>query len=62
MSLKWETFEKDKPDLIFWQNNRGNVADGTPNRRAKELRVPRGNHLLRVPGSDPFTVVSQPKR
>jgi len=36
----WETFEKDKPDLIFWQNNRGNVSDGKPNRRASELRVP----------------------
>jgi predicted amidohydrolase len=24
--LAWETFEKDRPDLIFWQNNRGNVA------------------------------------
>ena len=36
----WETFEKDKPDLIFWQNNRGNVSDGKPNRRAAELHVP----------------------
>jgi predicted amidohydrolase len=36
----WETFEKDKPDLIFWQNNRGNVSDGKPNRRARELGVP----------------------
>ena len=36
----WETFEKDKPDLIFWQNNRGNVSDGQPTRRAKELRTP----------------------
>jgi predicted amidohydrolase len=36
----WETFEKEKPDLIFWQNNRGNVADGKPNQRAKELQTP----------------------
>jgi predicted amidohydrolase len=36
----WETFRHDRPDLIFWQNNRGNVADGKPNLYAKQLRVP----------------------
>jgi len=37
---RYKGSEKDKPDLIFWQNNRGNVSDGKPNRRAREMRVP----------------------
>jgi len=37
----WETFERDRPDLIFWQNNRGNVfSDGKPQEQAKQLGVP----------------------
>ena len=37
----WETFEQDKPDLIFWQNNRGNVvADGKPQEEARRLQTP----------------------
>ena len=37
----WETFEKDRPDLIFWQNNRGNVvSDGKPQEYAKKLKTP----------------------
>ena len=37
----WATFERDRPDLIFWQNNRGNVSsDGKPQQHAKELRTP----------------------
>ena len=37
----WQTFEEDRPDLIFWQNNRGNVlGDGEPQRRARELETP----------------------
>ena len=36
----WETFERDRPDLIFWQNNRGNVSDGKPQAQAKALRTP----------------------
>jgi predicted amidohydrolase len=34
----WQTFERDKPDLIFWQNNRCNVvADGRPQTHARQL-------------------------
>jgi predicted amidohydrolase len=35
----WETFQHDRPDLIFRQNNRGDVADGKqePIRRCKCL-------------------------
>jgi predicted amidohydrolase len=37
----WKTFENDRPDLIFWQNNRGNVLnDGQPQLYAKQLQVP----------------------
>jgi len=37
----WETFERDRPDLIFWQNNRGNVfSDGKPQEQAKRLGAP----------------------
>tara|TARA_B100001013_G_scaffold123536_1_gene71820 strand:- start:536 stop:1441 length:906 start_codon:yes stop_codon:yes gene_type:complete len=37
----WETFEKDRPDLIFWQNNRGNVAkDEKVPHYAKKLKAP----------------------
>jgi predicted amidohydrolase len=35
----WGTFKHDRPDLIFWQNNQGSVADEKPNLYAK-LRVP----------------------
>jgi predicted amidohydrolase len=38
----WDTFEKDRPDFIFYQNNRGNVAPHVKNSadRAKKLGVP----------------------
>jgi len=37
----WETFRSDRPDLIFWQNNRGNVvARGDAQQRAEALRAP----------------------
>lgn len=37
----WHTFEADRPDLIFWQNNRGNLAkDEQVPRRARELATP----------------------
>ena len=37
----WATFKNDKPDLIFWQNNRRNVVkDGDAQDRARELRTP----------------------
>jgi predicted amidohydrolase len=37
----WLPFEGNTADLIFWQNNRGNVArDGEPQKRARELRTP----------------------
>ena len=38
----WATFRQDKPDLIFYQNNRGNVMPSHENSapRAKELGVP----------------------
>ncbi|MBN1351894.1 carbon-nitrogen hydrolase family protein [candidate division KSB1 bacterium] len=37
----WATFERDKPDLIFWQNNRGNVVrDKEPQKWAKALVTP----------------------
>ncbi|MBI3920002.1 MAG: carbon-nitrogen hydrolase family protein [Armatimonadetes bacterium] len=38
----WETFEKDPPDLIFWQNNRGNVTgqDRQPQEKARALKTP----------------------
>jgi predicted amidohydrolase len=37
----WATFERDKPDLIFWQNNRVNLLrDGKAQERARALGVP----------------------
>ena len=37
----WETFRNDKPDLIFWQNNRGNVVKGgDAQQHAREFRTP----------------------
>ena len=37
----WDTFKEDRPDLIFWQNNRGNLAkDEQVPRRAKEIGAP----------------------
>ena len=37
----WDTFKADRPDLIFWQNNRGNLArDEQVPRRARELGAP----------------------
>lgn len=37
----WETFERDKPDLIFWQNNRGNVfKPGDAQKYARKLETP----------------------
>ena len=37
----WATFRDDKPDLVFWQNNRPNVVDrGDAQEHAKELRTP----------------------
>lgn len=37
----WETFRRDTPDLIFWQNNRRNVVErGNAQQHAKELNVP----------------------
>lgn len=37
----WETFRRDKPDLIFWQNNRRNVVErGNAQQHAKEFNVP----------------------
>ena len=37
----WQTFERDKPDLIFWQNNRGNVVKaGDAQKHAQELKTP----------------------
>jgi predicted amidohydrolase len=40
-SIAWETFERDKPDLIFWQNNRENVVKpGTAQLHARELNTP----------------------
>lgn len=37
----WQTFEADRPDLIFWQNNRGNLAkDEQVPRRARDLSTP----------------------
>ena len=37
----WDTFKADRPDLIFWQNNRGNLAkDQEVPRRAKEIGAP----------------------
>jgi predicted amidohydrolase len=37
----WDTFKADRPDLIFWQNNRGNLAaDEQVPRRAKEIGAP----------------------
>jgi predicted amidohydrolase len=33
----WQTFERDRPDLIFWQNNRGNVVSPGD---AQELATP----------------------
>ena len=37
----WEPFKKDRPDLIFWQNNRGNLSkDEQVPRRAKEIGAP----------------------
>ncbi|MCZ6632633.1 MAG: carbon-nitrogen hydrolase family protein [bacterium] len=37
----WETFQQEKADLIFWQNNRGNVVKrGDAQEHAKELNTP----------------------
>jgi len=37
----WATFEKEKADLIFWQNNRTNVIrPGDAQEHAKELNTP----------------------
>ena len=37
----WKTFENDKPDIIFWQNNRGNVvARGDAQEHTRELKTP----------------------
>jgi len=37
----WDTFKAERPDLIFWQNNRGNLArDEQVPRRAREIGVP----------------------
>ena len=37
----WQTFEQDRPDLIFWQNNRGNVfKPGDAQQHARQLRAP----------------------
>jgi predicted amidohydrolase len=37
----WATFKNDKPDLIFWQINSGNVAKlRMAQERARELRTP----------------------
>ena len=37
----WATFEQDRPDLIFWQNNRGNVIKrGDAQEHAAELKTP----------------------
>lgn len=37
----WDTFKEDRPDLMFWQNNRGNLAkDEQIPRRAKEIGAP----------------------
>jgi predicted amidohydrolase len=37
----WETFSSGNPDLIFWQNNRGNVVKpGNAQQHAKELNLP----------------------
>lgn len=35
----WDTFRRDKPDLIFWANNRHNVRQSVP-QLARELGVP----------------------
>jgi predicted amidohydrolase len=37
----WKTFRRDKPDLVFWQNNRRNVVEaGDAQEHARELRTP----------------------
>lgn len=37
----WATFRRDKPDLIFWQNNRGNAKrDGDAQKHARRLHTP----------------------
>ncbi len=37
----WGTFKDDRPDLVFWQNNRGNLAkDEQVPRWAKEIGAP----------------------
>ena len=37
----WDTFKENRPDLVFWQNNRGNLAkDEQVSRRARELGAP----------------------
>ena len=37
----WDTFKAERPDLIFWQNNRGNLArDEQVPRRAREIGAP----------------------
>jgi len=36
----WDTFRHDKPDLVFWQNNRGNAfSSGQEQKYARELGV-----------------------
>lgn len=36
----WRTFRRDKPDLVFWQNNAGNVRKTTAQKHARRLRTP----------------------
>ena len=37
----WQTFERDRPDLLFWQNNRPNVVrPGDAQQHARELGCP----------------------
>ena len=37
----WDTFKTDRPDLIFWQNNRGNLAkDEQVPIRARQIGSP----------------------
>jgi predicted amidohydrolase len=35
----WQTFKREKPDLVFWQNNRGHMRDSLP-QLAREFDVP----------------------
>jgi len=36
----WDTFRKEPPDLIFYQNNRGNVDEGRNQEFAREIARP----------------------